>query len=287
MNRLHTRDLDGDFSLEAWSDMKTDVLQLSVQGVPVRLACLRRRAERPPLVCLHGFGSTKEDYADLSLHPDFAERDLVFFDAPGCGASEVDPPDALSIPFLVDVAVAACDALGLGRFHLSGHSMGGLTGLILAYSHRDRVLSFFDIEGNVAPEDCFLSRQIIDHPADTPEAFLESFGARVGARPEYSSALYAAALPIKVSPTTAGPIFRSMVELSDSMPLMDMMTGLTCPRAFVYGEQNRHLSYLAQLKDAGVDITEIPHSGHFPMYSNAPALWAAMADFLTKAEAGK
>ncbi len=267
--------------------METGALKLSVQGVPIRLAFLRRRGKQAPLVCLHGFGSTKEDYADLSLRPDFAERDLVLLDAPGCGASEIDTPEALSIPFLVEVAVAACDALGIGAFHLSGHSMGGLTGLLLAHRHRDRVLSFFDIEGNVAPEDCFLSRQIVDHSRETPEAFLEDFRARVGTRPEFSSALYAAGLPAKVRPSTAGPIFRSMVALSDTAPLMDMMAGLGCPRAFAYGEQNRHLSYLPRLRDVGVDVIEIPQSGHFPMYSNAPALWAALAGFLTRAEAGE
>lgn len=227
--------------------MDGDLLNILVQGVPVRLAYLRREGTSPPLVCLHGFGSTKEDYADLALRPDFQGRDLILFDAPGCGASALDRPEDLSIPFLVDVAVAACDALGVGQFHLSGHSMGGLTGLMLAHSHRARVLSFFDIEGNVAPEDCFLSRQIIEHPADAPAAFLEGFIARVGSRPEFSSALYAAALPIKVRPASVGPIFKSMVELSDNTPLMEIMANLGCPRAFVYGEQNRHLSYLTRL----------------------------------------
>lgn len=34
---------------------------------------------------------------------------------------------------------------------------------MLAHEEHERVISFVDIEGNVAPEDCFLSRQIFTH----------------------------------------------------------------------------------------------------------------------------
>lgn len=57
---------------------------------------------------------------------------------------------------------------GIEHFHLVGHSMGGLTALMLAHEEPERVLSFVDIEGNVAPEDCFLSRKVITHPAARP-----------------------------------------------------------------------------------------------------------------------
>lgn len=264
--------------------MKEVNLKLTVGGTEVSLAALRRPGDRTPLVCLHGFGSTKEDYADLALRSDFEDRDLVLFDAPGCGASTICGPEALSIPLLVETALKAFDALGLETVHLLGHSMGGLTALLLAHRAPDRAVSFFNIEGNLAPEDCFLSRQIVSHAADTAEAFLDGFRARVRARPEYSSALYAAALSSKVRPQTAGPIFRSMVAISDGKPLLDIMAALPCPRTFVYGKQNRHLSYLVELPRRGVEVIEIAHSAHFPMYSNPTALWDALAGFLGRSE---
>ena len=49
--------------------------------------------------------------------------------------------------------------------------MGGLTALLLADQDPSRVASFIDIEGNVAPEGCFLSRQIISHPHPDPDDF--------------------------------------------------------------------------------------------------------------------
>ena len=75
-----------------------------------------------------------------------------------------------------------------------------------------------------------------------------------------------------------------MVELSDTGDLMAIMAALKCPRAFVFGEQNSHLSYIGDLPGIDVETVEIPHSGHFPMYSNPPVLWTAMANFLAKHE---
>lgn len=258
--------------------------RLTLHGVDLDLSFLRRAGSRTPLLCLHGFGSTKEDYADLAFRADFDDRDLIFIDAPGFGASSISDPSALSIPFLVETAIAFCDEIGVAKFHLSGHSMGGLTALLLAHQFPDRVVSFINIEGNVAPEDCFLSRQIVEHPAPSAEAFLEGFIARVSDRPEYAARLYSLGLRSKLRPRSAPPIFRSMVDLSDNTDLMSKFAGLTCPRLFVHGEQNAHLSYLGQLPAYGVEVCEIPHAAHFPMYSNPPVLWSALAAFLDKAE---
>lgn len=71
--------------------------------------------------------------------------------------------------------------------------MGGLTALLLAHQEPDRVLSFVDIEGNLAPEDCFLSRQIFTHPSDGGGGFLEDFAERARRSCSSSSALFAAA----------------------------------------------------------------------------------------------
>ncbi len=197
-----------------------------------------------PLVFLHGFGSTKEDYADVVHQRELAERPVLAYDAPGCGATTCSDLSAVSIPFLIDVAEAVLRTNEIDRCHLVGHSMGGLTALLLADRDPSRVAGFVDIEGNVAPEDCFLSRQIVRHPHPDPEGFLAEFVDRVWRSRFYSSALYASGLPAKVRAGAVRPIFESMVELSDHGRLMERFLALPCPRMFMYGEQNRSLSYL-------------------------------------------
>jgi pimeloyl-ACP methyl ester carboxylesterase len=254
-------------------------LDLHVEGVDLGIAAARRCGARAPIVFLHGFGSTKEDYVDLSYHPGFRGRPFLAYDAPGCGESSCEDLSKLSIPFLVATANAVLREARIERFHLVGHSMGGLTALMLANQDRDRVLSFVDIEGNLAPEDCFLSRQVVTHAADDPESFFDAFVERTRRSPFPSSALYAASLRHKVRPGAVRGIFESMVDLSDHADLMTKFVSLPCARMFMYGEQNASLSYLPTLAAHGVELAEIPHSGHFPMYSNPVAMWTRIADF--------
>ncbi|CAM5602454.1 alpha/beta fold hydrolase [Streptomyces aurantiogriseus] len=184
-------------------------LDLRVAGVDLAVAAVRRDGDDAPVVFLHGFGSTKEDYADVALHGAFAGRPFLAYDAPGCGETACEDLSAISLPFLVRTAQAVLARAGITRFHLVGHSMGGLTALLLAHQEPDRVLSFVDVEGNVAPEDCFLSRQIVTHPADDPEHFLADFAERVRRSPQLAGALYAAGLRHRVRPGAVRGIFES------------------------------------------------------------------------------
>jgi pimeloyl-ACP methyl ester carboxylesterase len=252
------------------------ILDVAVGDVEVVLDAIVRTGEEP-LMFLHGFGSTKEEYADLVRFPGLQDRAFVAYDAPGFGRSTATDLTAVSIPFLVDVAVTVVDQLGIDRFHLVGHSMGGLTALVLAGRYPERVLSFTDIEGNVAPEDCFLSRQIITHGSDEPAEFLSAFASRVYVADESASAMYAANVETRVDPRVVRGVFESMVELSDTGDLLTRFTALPFPRMFMYGEQNAALSYLPALAEAGVELAEIPFSGHWPMYSNPVEMWRRIA----------
>ncbi|MCA7013910.1 alpha/beta hydrolase [Dickeya dadantii] len=259
--------------------------ELTVRGTHLDVAALYRDGQRTPMVFLHGFGSTKEDYADIVRHPAFDGRPFLAYDAPGCGETTCDDLTAISIPFLVDTALAMLDRFGFDRFHLVGHSMGGLTALMLAQRCPERVLSFVDIEGNIAPEDCFLSRQIVTYADDDAGRFFDEFIRRTHASPAWSGALYAASLRHKVRAGAVRGIFQSMVELSDSGDLMSKFLGLPCPTMFMYGEQNASLSYLEHIARHGVRLAEIPQCGHFPMYANPVAMWRAIADFYADAAA--
>ena len=232
------------------------------------------------MVFLHGFGSTKEDYADILLYEAFAGHSFIAYDAPGCGETYCSDLSKISIPFLVSTALKVLDRLDIQRFHLVGHSMGGLTALMLTHEHPNRVLSFINIEGNLAPEDCFLSRQIIDYPHIDDERFFDEFIERTRHTPTFASAPYASSLRHKVRMGAVRGIFQSMVELSDNSDLMSKFLKLRCPRMFMYGEQNASFSYLSHIQSEGVILAEIPTCGHFPMYSNPALMWEKIAEFL-------
>jgi pimeloyl-ACP methyl ester carboxylesterase len=84
---------------------------LQVQGVSLDVSCSHRPGMRAPVVFLHGFGSTKEDYADIARHPAFDGRAFLAWDAPGCGETGCDDLAQVSIPFLVATAQAVLRTL--------------------------------------------------------------------------------------------------------------------------------------------------------------------------------
>jgi pimeloyl-ACP methyl ester carboxylesterase len=171
-------------------------LPVRVGSVGVTASQWRARADRLPA----RLGSTQEDHLDVAHHPAFAGRPFLAYDARGCGETRCDDLSKISIGFVVEAARAVLSNAGIERFHLVGHSMGGLTASLLGHQEPGRVLSFVDSEGNLAPEDCFLSRQIATHRADDPEGFLGDLVDRTRRSPFRSSALYAAGLPHKVRP---------------------------------------------------------------------------------------
>ncbi|AGS25835.1 alpha/beta fold hydrolase [Rhizobium etli] len=257
-------------------------LEQNISGVHLKIAAIHRDGEHTPFVFLHGFGSTKEDYADFVRQRAFDGHPFVAFDAPGCGETFCSDLSKVSIPFLAETALRVVEAVGFDRFHLVGHSMGGLTALVLAHQNPERVISFIDIKGNLAPEDCFLSRQILDYPESDAERFFDDFIERTHSAPASSSALYAASLRHKVRAGAVRAIFESMVDLSDNGDLLSKFLSLTCPKMFMYGVEYATLSYLPLLKSSGVRLAEIPHCGHFPMYSDPPAMWKEIGDFVAK-----
>lgn len=257
-------------------------ITLQVEGVNIEVSTIYNLSNDPPILFLHGFGSCKEDLADITLKRSLQHYGFLAFDAPGCGHSRSHDLSRTDISFLVATTSAVISHFRIKNFHLIGHSMGGLTALLLANQYPDRVLSFMDIKGNLAPEDCFLSRQIFNFPSKDPEAFLDAFITRTRETKSLASPLYASTLRARVQAGAVRPIFESMVQLSDTEDLLAIFTGLQCPKMFMFGEENRGLSYLEQLEREGVELAQIPHSGHFPMYSNPVEMWRHIEDFLKR-----
>ncbi|KXH39278.1 hypothetical protein CNYM01_04245 [Colletotrichum nymphaeae SA-01] len=258
-----------------WED-----LTLVINNVNLSISTVRRDGPLNPILFLHGFGSTKEDFTDVIHHAPLSDYSLLAYDAPGSGASTSSDYNAISMPFLVAVAEAVLDAHKIKRFHLVGHSMGGLTGLLLAQRNPDALLSFTNIKGNLAPEDCFLSRQIFDFPASDTEMFIASFIERTRRSADYGNGIYAAGFRSKVRPEVMRPTFESMVHYSDKENLLSIFQALPCPRMFMFGESYNKLSYLSKIAKAGVELAEIPNSGHFIMYTNPSVAWQRIQEFI-------
>ncbi len=93
--------------------------------------------EGVPVVLLHGFPLSSEMWAPIRTAVEQASR-LITPDLRGFGLSET-PAGDYTMEALAGDVLRLADRLGLGRFVLGGHSMGGYVALRLAEGHRERL----------------------------------------------------------------------------------------------------------------------------------------------------
>jgi pimeloyl-ACP methyl ester carboxylesterase len=104
-----------------------------------RHVAYREAGSGPPLLLLHGVGSGSASWA-AQLASLATQLRVIAWDAPGYGESDTLPDP---VPRAADYAAAAlglADVLGLERFVLLGHSLGGIMAAALCARHPERVL---------------------------------------------------------------------------------------------------------------------------------------------------
>jgi pimeloyl-ACP methyl ester carboxylesterase len=97
----------------------------------------RRHGKGPALVMQHGFLSGS-GYWVPQMGVFGTAFDVIAPDLPGFAGSAGEPVRD-SIEGLADAVVELLDALGVSRFHLLGHSMGGMIAQQIALDHPERV----------------------------------------------------------------------------------------------------------------------------------------------------
>ena len=123
---------------------------LTVDGLRIRYV---RKGQGPPLVLLHGLGSSI--YSWSQVLDSLAQRhDVVALDLPGFGSS--DQPEDLAFSRLPRAVLGLMDRLGLEKASLAGNSLGGAVAIVVAAERPERVdrLVLLDAAGfNFAAQD--------------------------------------------------------------------------------------------------------------------------------------
>lgn len=109
-------------------DLDHGVLTCTDEGPP----------DAPALIAVHGIPGSVRDFRYLAPQLVPALR-VVRVDLPGFGGSAPVADAITTLRGRARVVVALADALGIDRFAILGHSMGGGTALVLAAEHGTRV----------------------------------------------------------------------------------------------------------------------------------------------------
>lgn len=215
----------------------------------------------PPLLLIGGLG------ADLTLLAPLTERlarshQVIVFDNRGAGRSG-KPDLPYSIPLLAADTVGLLDALGIGRAHLLGMSMGGRIALEIALDHPGRVDRLVLVATSAAGR----GRLTLSWPMRVMRA-ARRLGLVRRAHPQPDFA------------------FRRQLAASVSYSAVDRLGGVRAPTLILHGRQDRSMPpSAAEATRAGIPGArlELFDGGHlFFLLAQREAVLARVEEFLAQ-----
>lgn len=249
---------------------------------PVHVLRAAGRGSLPPLVVLHGLGSSAADYAWAFGPFRRACAGLVLPDLYGHGASARPPQPASA---LRDAQLDALAALVPERAILLGNSLGGVVATQLWPRVRERVAALVLVSPGGAPMDAAALEAFFQpfdlHDAAAARRFVDGFLGRPvpWARP------YAWGVRQRL----ARPHIRAMIAgiRPDDLLTAEQVRAIDCPVLLYWGRQDR------VIPDAARDwwFAQLPHAthlrpegyGHAPFLDDARGFAGPVVDFLRRA----
>src|SRR5437867_3866052 len=143
--------------------LRLSEMTVSTGGRPYRLHYFDRASASPTILYIHGLGCSKADFMEMTSAVELQPFRLIAADHPGCGDSPYEHNEPLNIDGIVELIENFVANLGLDSLLLVGGSLGGLVALLFAERNLHRITGFINVEGNLAPEDCMFSRNVIRH----------------------------------------------------------------------------------------------------------------------------
>jgi pimeloyl-ACP methyl ester carboxylesterase len=250
----------------------------------------------PGLLLVHGFGGAKGDFTD-HLPALAVDHTVVVFDHRGHGASDApEDPSAYSFERLVADTLQVADTVGLDRFRLLGHSMGGMVArqVVLRYPQRVEALILMDTAPGPIPSlDVDLMelgaqialtqgkaalKEVLDAfaPLNTP-AYERLLAERPGYR-RFQDEKWDA-----LSEIMWAALVRVIAHQPDDLP---EFASIACPTLVMVGELDEpFLQPSAAMTEAIPDarFVVVPDAGHSPQFENPDAWIGALREFLDAA----
>jgi pimeloyl-ACP methyl ester carboxylesterase len=250
------------------------------------------------IVMMHGIRGFVETFAGLAaaLQPDFR---VIAFDQRGRGESDWDPARNYYTDTYVSDLEAVVRALGLQRFDLLGHSMGGINAIVYAARHADRVRRLvIEDAGPGAFEASDGASRIRKELATTPDRF-DSWEAAAdfmrALRPTVTEEARQQRLQSMLKPLPDGDFTwrydhagiaaaRLNPDASRAIDLAAHVRAIACETLVVRGGRSDYLQpqMAERMRTLNPRITtvEIPNAGHY-IHDDQPELFAqAVTSFL-------
>jgi pimeloyl-ACP methyl ester carboxylesterase len=253
--------------------INTNLCTTKVKVGPLSVSCFLQRSGSEAIVFIHGFGASKRTFLEAFHFGALQSLTMVALDLIGFGDSEKPPDFSYLMRDQAKIIRKVIDVLGLGRFNLVAHSMGGIIGIELAEMIPVRVRSFVNAEGNITIEDCSMSGRVAGMSAKSfAQEGLEQIKHSLAEESEKSRDQILKEYLDDFSMATPESLYKSAlstVQESVSGDLLKRFAQLPMYKCNVYGEKNRG-AFLAEekLRECGVPLFYVSKSGHSMMKEN-------------------
>lgn len=247
--------------------------------------------ESETVVLVHGFGASSDNWNRMAGRLTKKYR-VIAPDMPGWGQSTRIDAASYAYPEQIERLHQFLGALGLRRFHLIGHSMGGFISSAYAARYPEEVITLTLIAPHgvaepqpgelalslAAGENWLVAKNIAEF-----ERLLNRVFARRPYLPRSVFKLFAA-YAIRGSAKSAR-IFADMQ--SNDPPLEDRLPLIQAPTLIIWGDQDRVLNVSgAKVFHEGIKNSELlvqPGIGHMPLIESARECTNAWLQFVEKA----
>jgi pimeloyl-ACP methyl ester carboxylesterase len=258
-------------------------VQLLYKGKSYDIEYFIREGHKETILLIHGLGGAKENYWEACKSDALVDHTLICFDNPGTGNSTYYETAPLNVNDLAAITALFVELLSIDHFILCGTSMGGLTTLLYLRGYGAKVKAYINIEGNLMPEDCMFSSKVVtyDFPTFASTVYSKTI---VDMKNKGNTGYHIIANNLELNTNVFSYYNYSFqtVEYSATGELLKQYLSLRIPRIFIYGSENKGLSYLHDLINNGMNVAEISGSNHFIFYDNPKELYAVMGSFIDK-----
>lgn len=247
----------------------------------------------PPLLLVHGFTGSKEDFAPV-LGPLAEQRRVLAVDLPGHQDSPgPDRPEQYGLATLAAWLLRFADAVGLDDFHLLGHSMGGLVVQRVASLASQRLHSLVLMSSGVGAlrEEAaeVVTRVAVAARDQGLEAAWEESQRRPPRlhtpAPDSDRDVFVRRRFMALNPAAVVGGARNLIAAT---PLGAFLRGIDVPVLVVHGEHDDAWlpseQALLVRSVAGARLVVVPDSVHSPQLENADYWLKAVNGFLVEAE---